>query len=84
MGYKQIGNFTADLKYIEVEEYRVFVSGIPKYEVEHKSSCNSPLCICKQKAQKSSADFLSNGLAGKYGSINWFHADVTTIIYLRV
>jgi hypothetical protein len=76
LGYKMIGNFTADLKYIEVEQYKVFASGIPKYGVEHKSSCNSPLCVCKQRNQRMSDDLLSSNTNGD-GSIKWFHADVS-------
>ncbi|KAI6176340.1 G-PROTEIN-RECEP-F3-4 domain-containing protein [Aphelenchoides bicaudatus] len=81
-GYKKIGNFTADYKYVEVEQYRVFVSGVPKYDSQHMSSCNSPLCVCKQqKMPKVNLDAMTAGLNSKYGSVKWYQADKTALLF---
>lgn len=77
LGYKLIGNFTKDFKYIEVEDYRVFVSGALKYEAQHTSTCIPPLCICKQqKALKAGLE--STGINGRRGSVKWYQADVSS------
>jgi hypothetical protein len=80
LGYKLIGNFSSDFKYIEVEDYRVFAAGVSKYETQHISTCSSPLCVCKQqKALKAGLNSASTGLGGKYGPVKWYQADVSSL-----
>ncbi|KAI6233721.1 G-PROTEIN-RECEP-F3-4 domain-containing protein [Aphelenchoides fujianensis] len=84
LGYRRIGNFTADGKYNEIDEYRHYVGGILKSEMQLASSCVAPLCICTQRpaagGNKRAVSAASERLGGRHGGMEWFYADQSTML----
>ncbi|KAI6227317.1 G-PROTEIN-RECEP-F3-4 domain-containing protein [Aphelenchoides fujianensis] len=83
LGYRRIGNFTTEGKYNEIDEYRHYVGGILKSEMQLASSCVAPLCICTQRpaagGNKRAVSTASERLGGRHGGMEWFYADQSTM-----
>ncbi|CAD5221549.1 unnamed protein product [Bursaphelenchus okinawaensis] len=71
LGYRKIGNFTTDLTYVPINDYKLYVSGILRSDSIYTSLCTAPLCSCKRGTMKNKVGPFEK----MTGSIKWFHAN---------
>uniref|UniRef100_A0A1I7S5C9 G_PROTEIN_RECEP_F3_4 domain-containing protein n=1 Tax=Bursaphelenchus xylophilus TaxID=6326 RepID=A0A1I7S5C9_BURXY len=71
LGYRRIGNYTADLIYKPINDYKLYISGILRSDTIYTSLCTAPSCSCKRMVAASRLGPLER----VSGSIKWFHAN---------